>query len=294
MDMNLIWVLYALICAISLAAADTVTKVALGGRRAKDSEYLIGWLRVLFAAPGLAVVLLLMQWPTIGVGFYPALALGMPLELLAAVLYIRALKVSPMNLTLPFLAFTPVFVIVTGFLIAGEKVNMGGIAGIMLIVIGSYALNFNHIDRGILGPIKAIGKEKGSMMMLAVAFIFSITATLIKVGINNSSPMFYGAVYFLVLAVVYAPLGLKQARALNLRIVWLMLLAGVLNLMHIFMHMLSVSLTNVAYQVSVKRTSLLFGVMMGYMFFKEARLSQRLGATGIMFAGFVLVVLSSL
>jgi drug/metabolite transporter (DMT)-like permease len=47
------WVVFTLICALSLATADALTKKAL---RDTD-EYVVGWLRLLIAVPPLLAVL---------------------------------------------------------------------------------------------------------------------------------------------------------------------------------------------------------------------------------------------
>ncbi len=285
-----LWVPITLLCALCLAASDTVMKRAM---HEGTGEFLSGWLRVAIATVPLAIIASLMEKPEIRPGFYIALAIGVPFEVLATFLYTRALKVSPMSLTLPFLAFTPVFVILTGFVFAGELVSMRGVLGIMLIAGGSYMLNFHHVKGGILGPIRAIGRERGSSMMLTVSLIYAVTASMIKVGINNSSPLFFGAVYFVIFSIAYAPIGLRQLQMPSARGMKMLGLAGALMFVSLLAHMLSVSMTEVAYMVSVKRTSLLFGVLLGYFFFKERNIKERLFGALLMLAGFVLVVFSA-
>ncbi len=289
-----LWVPITLLCALCLAASDTVIKRAM---HEGTGEYLSGWLRVALAALPLSVLAFIAGIPEIRPGFYIALAIGIPFEVVATFLYTRALKVSPMSLTLPFLAFTPVFVIATGFVFAGEMVSAQGILGIVLIAGGSYMLNIHHIwhhtKGGILGPLRAIGRERGSSMMLVVSLIYAVTATMIKVGINNSSPLFFGAVYFTVFSVAYAPIGLRQVRVPSARGAKMLMLAGALIFVSLLAHVISVSMTEVAYMVSVKRTSLLFGVLLGYFFFRERNIKERIAGASLMLAGFILVVLSA-
>lgn len=285
-----LWVPITLLCALGLAASDTVMKRAM---HEGTGEFLSGWLRVAFAAVPLAVIAFIAGRPEIRPGFYIALAVGIPFEVVATFLYTRALRISPMSLTLPFLAFTPVFIIATGFLFLGERVSAHGMLGILLIAGGSYMLNFHHIKGGILGPLRAIGRERGSTLMLVVSLIYAVTATMIKVGINNSSPLFFGAVYFVVFSVAYAPIGLRRVRVPSARGARMLMLAGVLMFISLLAHIISVSMTEVAYMVSVKRTSLLFGVLLGYFFFKERHIKERLAGAALMLAGFILVVLSA-
>lgn len=279
-----------LVCAFSLATSDAFTKKALK----ETDEYLAGWLRLLICAPPLLAMLLFIERPPVDGMFWFALAAGMPLEVLAFVLYIRALKVSPMSLSLPFLAFTQVFLIGIGFLILGERPTKIGIFGILLIAAGGYVLNLKHFKYGALEPIRAIFRERGSVLMLAVAFIYAFTASLMKLGIIHSSPLFYGVVYFTVLPVAYAPLALPKFRRAKVDRAnfHLLVAAGLLMALMVATHVIAVSLTEVAYMVAVKRTSLLISVLYGSLLFREGSFAERTTGALMMFAGFAIVVVA--
>ena len=55
-------------------------------------------------------------------------------------------------------------------------------------------------------------------------------------------------------------------------------------------HMLAMNLTKVAYMISVKRLSLIIGIMYGYFLFREENIKERLLGAVLMLIGFVLVV----
>lgn len=283
------WVVLTLICAFSLATSDALTKKALSG----TDERLAAWLRLLVCAPPLLLLLLFIERPPLDGIFWLALGAGMPLEVLSFYLYIKALRVSPMSLSLPFLAFTPVFLIVVGFVILGERLTPAGAAGIVLIAAGGYVLNLEHFHRGLLEPVRAIFREKGSVLMLCVAFIYSFTASLIKVGINHSSALFYGVVYFTVLPLAYAPLAVPRLRntaSMTRRGVAYLIAAGLMMALMVVTHVVAVSLTEVAYMVAVKRTSLLISVLYGCLIFREGRLGERTAGAVLMVAGFAVIV----
>lgn len=282
------WVVLTLVCAFSLATSDALTKRAL---RAVD-ERLAAWLRLLACAPPLLVLLLFIERPTVDGYFWVALGAGMPLEVLSFYLYIKALRVSPMSLSLPFLAFTPVFLIGIGWLILGEKPTPFGALGIALIAAGGYVLNLRHFRYGILEPVRAIFRERGSVLMLLVAFIYAFTASLLKLGINHSSAIFYGVVYFTVLPLAYAPLALPRLgkTPLSRSDIAYLAAAGLMMALMVITHVLAVSLTEVAYMVAVKRTSLLFSVLFGCLIFREGALGERTAGAVLMVAGFAVVV----
>ena len=58
-------------------------------------------------------------------------------------------------------------------------------------------------------------------------------------------------------------------------------------------HMTAISLTKVAYMISLKRTSMIMGVIYGYFLFKEKNIRERLAGAVIMFIGFVMIVTAS-
>ncbi|MCG2814070.1 MAG: DMT family transporter [Thermodesulfovibrionales bacterium] len=285
------WVVFALISAFTLATSDALTKKAL-----KDSnEYLVAWFRFFFSLPLLLIIWLFVPVPELDAEFYKAFAILVPLETVTIVLYIKALRLSPLSLTLPFLALTPVFLIFISYLIVGEKVSFRGGAGIFLIAVGSYTLNIREIKKGIFEPFRSIAREKGSIMMIGVAVIYSLTASFGKVAIEHSSPLFFAVTYFTALTVFFAPIAFwmgrnelgvffrdKQFKKLVLPGIFLAVMAAT--------HMLAMSLTKVAYMISVKRLSLIIGIMYGYFLFREENIKERFLGAVLMLIGFMLVV----
>src|SRR3990172_12354495 len=185
------WVFYALLTAFSLATADAISKKALG----RSNEYVIAWVREGYALPFLALAFFFIDIPPLDKTFYLSLLLMVPLEIAAIILYVKAIKLSPLSLTIPFLAVSPVFIILTAFILLGELPDRSGILGILLIVIGAYLLNIRTTRGDLLGPFKAIRRERGALFMIIVALIYSVTATLGKVAVQHSGPIFFGVFY---------------------------------------------------------------------------------------------------
>ena len=157
--MDSLWALLALTSAFTLATSDAFTKKAL----VSHDEYIVAWLRLVFSLPLLIVSFLFIPVPELDSNFYAAFLLAVPLEILSIVLYIKALRLSPLSLTLPFLALTPVFLIFVSYLILGEKVSLWGGMGIFLIALGGYTLNIQKIKAGIGEPLRAITKGKARL-----------------------------------------------------------------------------------------------------------------------------------
>ncbi len=287
------WILYALLTAVLLATSDALTKRALSSR----DEYFVAWARLLFSLPVLVVSLMFVEIPHLDRTFWLATLCALPLEITAIILYTKALKVSPLSVSMPFLALTPLFLIVISFIILGEKVSLGGSIGILLMAIGSYTLNFHEVRKTFMEPFKAILREKGSVMMIIVAFIFSITASLGKMAIEHSSPVFFGSFYFVLLTLLFTPIALhknKGSLTITGKDIGPLAAIGITYSVMIIFHMLAMSMANVAYMISIKRTSLLISILYGHFLFKEEKIAEKAVGGIIMFAGFLLVVFSKL
>ncbi len=289
------WLSLTLLCALSLAAADALTKKLLPAYSAVELVVVRFGVTAVLLLP-----LLLVNLPEVmpPIFFWVWVGLALPLEVLAMVLYMTAIRDSPLSLTLPYLAFTPVFVILTAWLLLGEQVSQQGFAGILLVVAGAYGLNVEHArlrePRSWLAPILAIGRENGSRLMLGVAFIYSMTSVLGKGALQYIPATTFGPLYFVVLGLfTLLVFSWRQQDALRVlwRPSWGHLVIGLLMAMMVVTHFLAIELVQVAYMISVKRTSILFGIVLGALLFAETRLLQHLLAAALMIFGVALIAL---
>ncbi|MDD1674433.1 MAG: DMT family transporter, partial [Methanomicrobiales archaeon] len=70
------------------------------------------------------------------------------IEISATFLYFAALQHTDLSLAIPILSLTPVFLILTSWFILGEQTSTGGIAGIGLILLGSFVLFYPRGKNG--------------------------------------------------------------------------------------------------------------------------------------------------
>ncbi|GAX60648.1 permeases [Candidatus Scalindua japonica] len=283
------WFVYAFICALSLATADALSKKALNDN---IDPSIVAWIRTGYTVPFMVLIIPFIEKPELDGTFYRALFSAIPLDIIALLLYMKAIKISPLSLTLPFLSLTPVFLIGTSYIILGERPDGSGLIGIVLVVIGAYLLNVHTISRGLLQPFKAIAKEHGSLLMIIVAFTFSIGACIGKIAVQHSDPVFFSVIYsFLLSFFLFLVISFRNRQffsKVTLRPV-LFLLIGILITIMIITHVKAISLVEVAYMVSVKRLSILFGVIYGVMFFKEKNIKERLLGATVMVSGIITI-----
>ena len=247
-----------------------------------------------YVTPLAAAALFFVDIPEIRPGFYPAMAWVLPLTTVGFILHYRAVSLSPLSLTLPFLSFTPAFVLFTGRLILGEKLSSPGVAGILLIVTGGYVINLDSVRSGWLGPIRAIRREPGSALMLLVAAIYALTSVGGKVILMTSSPLFGAMAQFVLYGVLISLLLIAGGKARLQVILSRPLLgfgSGLCLFAEIICHNLAISMVNAAYMIAIKRTAGIFSVVYGKLLFRESGFRYRLLGTVIMCAGAAVIAL---
>lgn len=290
----MVWYLSAILAGFFVALSDALNKKYLSFL---GYPYMI-IARTLGSLPFLFPIFLILTYYYRGfdyfnLPFFSNVSLLLFLEIIATILYMKGIKVSPLSLTLPFLSFTPIFIIFTGYFFLGEKISQEGILGIILVVTGSYFINLPSIKEGILAPIKAVKKEKGSFLLFQVAFIYSITSVLGKKGILFSNPLWFAGFYFSILGII-TTLVVKILYKIKL---WEfikfyykpILLVGLTQAFMCYFHMISLSHVETAYMIALKRTSILFAVILGYFILRESYILVRLFAALLMFLGILVI-----
>jgi len=130
------------------------------------------------------------------------------------------------------------------------------------------------------------------MMMIVVAFIFSLTSTLGKRATLLSSPLFFGTFYTLLLTGALSPLALVRLRQspVNVRShLKTFLLIGLFYALMVLFHYQALALVEVSYMISIKRTSLIFTILYGSIFFGESDIVERLVGGLVMLVGVMLI-----
>ncbi len=283
-----VWFGLALSCAVCWAAVDALCKRTL---RDHPPRAVLG-ARWWYSLPFLFASLAFVPVPRIDATFWAVLAISAPLEVVAMCLYLEAIALAPLSLTAPLLAWTPVFTTIFSVVALRENPTVAGAVGVLLVASGSWVL-YARDGCTALEPLRCLARERGSRLMLAVALIFSATSALGKVGLMHSSAAFFGPVYVasLALCLLLTAILRGEGRALFVELKpnrqFVVIGAGVAAMT--ILHFTAISLTQVAYMVAVKRSSLLFSVIIGRVFFDEIGLGRRLPGAAMMLAGVIIL-----
>lgn len=284
------WAIFAI-----LGAFFTATYYASIKRLLRDiNQYVLASGVFLSCFLMLFLVSIIKGFPEIGPAFYSSVSATVILNIIAVTLYFKALRITDLSLAMPVIAFTPIFLIATSFILLKELPTIFGVAGIFSIVIGSYILHLNKEKSHFLDPFKEIFRNRGIFYMLIVAFLYSISVNFDKLVVLNSDPIFGSSMIYLLLGLSF--LGISSVKSRDTKTTYrrnllkFFLLGVILALVAITIN-IAYTMQIASYVISLKRLSILFSVFYGGLIFKEKNIPKRILAALIMLAGAILIIL---
>jgi len=260
------------------------------------SQYLAAFAYSALAIPFLILALFWLDLTTVNSTFWWAAIVAALLgAVIPMVLLMKALKIGELSSTMPFLAFTPVFLIFTSRIMLGELLSSMGIAGVLCVFLGSYVIGAEK-GKKLLGPLKKLANNKAAQLVLFVAFLYSFAANFAKIAIENSNPITYSILVQIISALILIPFvwfGSKDKFAPFLSRWKLLLPIGLLTALVFVTQMTAMSLTMVSFAISLKRTSVVFSVILGIVIFKERENKGfKLAGAALMMMGALLIAIS--
>ncbi|MDD1683218.1 MAG: DMT family transporter [Methanoregula sp.] len=309
----MLWVFLAVIGAISNAAYYVIIKNHITDR---DPRILTA-LGFLISGVLLLAISAARGFPAIGPAYYGAVIISGILNIIGLCLIFRAMESSDLSLSMPMLSFTPVFLIGTSYLLLQEVPSAAGVAGICIIVSGSYVLNISAGHAHFLDPVRSMIRNRGSWYMLIVAFLFAASINYDKIAMLNSDPVFGMAFTLLFISGAFAvivfisqksagrwpllPAGLDMARfghlpdpVFSLRPYLVpVVLAGIFVSAECVSINYAYTLQIAPYVIAIKRLSIIFMVLYGTIVCSENEIRTRLLGSVLMLGGVVIILLSA-
>ncbi|MEO1375703.1 MAG: EamA family transporter [Cyanobacteria bacterium J06635_10] len=287
------WFLFAISTAFLESLRDIFNKKTIN----LVDEYISTFSLNLFTAICSLPLLLFNDIPTLGNNFwYAVIAIGI-CNTTAYLLFFKAIKASDLSIVAPITTLSPILLLITSPFIVGEFPNAIGILGIFIIVIGAYVLKFQDKSRGYLFPLKSLFSETGPKLMFGVVLVWSISANVDKIGVQNSSPIMWAIAGHLSVAIFCLPILFIKSKP-NIQNIKScgrnLILIGFINALAIVCQMTALQLALVSFVIAVKRTSALFNVLWGWLIFKEKGIKERIAGSMIMILGVVVITLSKM
>ena len=307
----MLWILLSLLGAVTNASYFIIIKRYI---TTLDPKVLTG---IGFTCGGLLLLAfcVIRGFPVIGQDFYSAVAITAILNIISLTLIFRALSSTDLSLSIPMLSFTPVILIATSYLLLGEVPSLAGVAGICIIVIGSYVLNISSSDEHLIDPVRSMLRNRGSWYMLIVAFLFAVSINFDKIAMLNSDPFFGMALTVLAIGgafVLMAAFSCSSFRPvssqrhpengyraplfgfpafLQRKYLALTILIGAFVAIEAASINVAYTMQIVPYVIAIKRLSIIFVVLYGTLIFSEDETVKRLMGAALMVAGAIIIVL---
>lgn len=209
-------------------------------------------------------------------------------------LFFRALQVSSLSYSVPFLAFTSVLIVPAAFLILRELPNIPKLLGVFLTVAGSVVMNRRCFSAGWFAPVRAIYHDKGSRYMLGVALLLAVSSPLDKRLVLMTDVFRQSLVYGIGMCVFFLVLCMVNREQLGSVIrmgIWWIALAGTLDAASLLLQFQAYRYLDVVIAVSIKRAGIVLSVLFGWFFFHEKDIPDRLVASSVMFIGVLILYL---
>lgn len=110
--------------------------------------------------------------------------LGLLSNLVANLLFMRAVQIAPLSTTIPMLSFTPAFAALLSSLLLREWLRPAQGAGILAVVLGALLITSAPAPAGA----PTVAARRGPQLMMVVALLWSLGAVLDKYLLRSASP----------------------------------------------------------------------------------------------------------
>ena len=288
------WFTYALAFAVISSFSVIVAKKVM--RDVDHFTYLLV-VSILTAPFLLAFAVIFFDVPSLDAVFWRATLTGTLISVAGSLLVYKAIRESEISLVNPISAFNPVFTAIIAFFILGEAIGFKGFLGIAVVVMGAYVLQISKSKRGLLEPIKALAKHKGVQLSFIAYFLWAITPSFEKTAILHTfpqNPSFAAFVGKTISIFLLAAVALKKSSTPFKKILlnWkLILLDGVFGGVGIAVAFMAYSLAPLGYATAIFKLSVIIVPILGWKFFKEANVKERILGSVIMLTGVILLLI---
>jgi drug/metabolite transporter (DMT)-like permease len=235
------------------------------------------------------------------IAFHRAALVTITLNIAAILLLVEAIRRSELSYALPFLGLTPVFTILTAWVLRGEVIGAAGALGILLVFLGTLGIDAKSVEDWARLGGKRIFRDKGVLLVVSVACIYSISSVYDKSATLLSDPytfVWYSAV-IRAAALLILFYGRRRLPGIANRIntvrpahIFLFAFLGATFVAEALFQMGALQTGPVAFVIAIKRLSILITSLAGVLVFKEAFSLARLAGAALILAGVTVIYLS--
>ncbi len=286
---NFMWIILGLISAFFNSFFNiSVKKVSKN-----FDPVVLSWVWIIFSLPVIFIPSIFFGFSNTDNVFWVALSIRTILDTIAVVLYVRAFRFSDLTLAQPMLGLTPIFVVLTSYIIYGDVPSNLAFFGIVLVSIGIYLNNLSK-DGKIFDPFIFIWKNKGVRYMTFVSIIWAITTSLHTLAIRHSDPYTYAAIGTCAIAFLLTCVVLLTKRShikevfSNLSFFQIFKI-GFFDSISNLSQLMGQGLTQASYLISMKRLSIIISAFLAKKYLNED-ISNRILPISMVALGVILII----
>lgn len=223
---------------------------------------------------------------------WPVLLLSYAGQALYGVTLVATLKRGELSEYYPIIRASPLFIVCVGFLLLGERYPLPLLAGVLLVVIGGFALQYRRGSRLLSDPLTL------TLAMLAMSGtgIYSLADGRLMQDVAPSVLMFWVQTGFALTYATYVRVHVApEPRNASWWPSWKrlsgLLLPGLLSYASYYLILLAYQLGgNVAAVTAVRQASIPVSVLLAGLYLREGTILRRLMASAVLAAGIVIIV----
>ncbi len=200
---------------------------------------------------------------------------------------------------MPLMSITVLFSYLIGLIFLSEKISGSGVFGLILIVLGVYVLNADRAKEDFFMPIKILISNKLYLLFILAAFLTSLESIFMKTAMNNTNPLNIPLVMFVEQCVMTTLLTIYLLRykkgwvGVVRQNFWKLLLNSIFYLIISLLIFSAISTSAVALAQGIKRSQLLFTLILGIIFLNDRPSKHTWAASLLIIMGVILIKIST-
>ncbi|RLG14501.1 MAG: hypothetical protein DRN66_01900 [Candidatus Nanohalarchaeota archaeon] len=287
------WYVFAFACAIVSSISAVVEKKTLIKEHAMEFSTVFSIFNFLFVLPFLPLVDFSVLKDPYALGFIYAVSVLGGIAFFFIAKGVRHMDISVVS---PLLNFGPAFLLFLAWFFLGETLSLQQLAGVMIIIFGSYLLEISTKHPSLFGPVKKMIHSKHIYYIFLALILYGFSSIGDKIILGRITPVtylvfvhFFIAVNFIVLIHLFhngfegIKNGIRNAGK------WIAIVC-VLTCTYRYLQLQAISMAYVSLVIPIKRTSTIFTTIIGGGLFHEDHLLKKIICCIIMFAGAYLII----
>lgn len=213
----------------------------------------------------------------------------------AKLIEMRSLKERSFHLVYPLTIFSTVFTYIMGVLVFNEQISSIAFVGMTVTLIGAYILNVEKVKEGIFEPFIYLLKDKFSILLLFAMLLTALSSVFDKIALLHSisaGPSVTLLGENIIMTVFLTFILFKRDKQWTQQVSkygWWLLLMSLLYVCNGIFTFMAFSEGTIALTSAVKRTQVLWVMLLGMLFFKDRPPKHAWIATALMIIGVVLL-----